>query len=179
MLEKKYRVYRYQNLIVPIANYIGKTCKKNQPYRAGKNGDNYVRRCPKFGQAIIEYGWPNFEYSVLADNLTKEEADELECYYINYYDSVNQGYNTSSGGVSGASGVHRSDEVKKRMSIGHLNHPALSKIVLQFTKDGQFIAEYPSIAEASRQTGISQSHICSCCGGKQKTAGGFIWKYVS
>lgn len=53
---------------------------------------------------------------------------------------------------------------------------SVSKPVLQFTKDGQFVAEYPSISEASRQTAIHLSNIASCCRGKRKTAGGFIWK---
>ena len=35
---------------------------------------------------------------------------------------------------------------------------------------------YPSMSEASRQTGISSGHICSVCKGKRKTAGGFHWE---
>lgn len=53
-----------------------------------------------------------------------------------------------------------------------------SKPVLQYTKGGQFIKEYPSITEAGRNTGINYSSICQCCLGKRKSAGGYIWKYV-
>lgn len=53
----------------------------------------------------------------------------------------------------------------------------VSKVVLQFDKQGNFIAEYPSTAEAARQTGIYQASICACCNGKRKSAGGFVWKY--
>ena len=49
--------------------------------------------------------------------------------------------------------------------------------VLQFTKDGTFIAEYPTAKEARRQTGISDTTIGLVCKGKNKTAGGFIWRY--
>ena len=49
--------------------------------------------------------------------------------------------------------------------------------ILQFSKNGEFIAEYPSIHEAERQTGCYQQNICKCCKGKRKSAGGFIWKY--
>ena len=63
-----------------------------------------------------------------------------------------------------------------------------SKPVLQYTKEGQFVAEYPSAAEASRQTGIPIQNINDVCNGKIKTnergyshicrtAGGSIWKY--
>lgn len=56
------------------------------------------------------------------------------------------------------------------------------KRILQFTKNGQFVAEYESIAEASKQTGILTQSICYVCKGKNskfkcKTAGGYIWKY--
>ena len=51
------------------------------------------------------------------------------------------------------------------------------KEVLQFTKDGKFVDEYPSTKEAKRNTGISQGNICSCCKGRRLTAGGFKWKY--
>ena len=63
-------------------------------------------------------------------------------------------------------------------AIGKLiNRKDQSKPVLQFTKDGVFIAEYQSVSEAYRQTGIAVQHISSCCLGKLKSAGGFDWKY--
>lgn len=49
--------------------------------------------------------------------------------------------------------------------------------VVQFTKEGEFIAEYMSQAEAARLTGCNQSHIYSCCRGERKTTHGFIWRY--
>lgn len=50
-----------------------------------------------------------------------------------------------------------------------------AKSVIQMSLDGTIIAEYPSAAEAERQTGIKSIHkVCRCEG---KTAGGFIWKY--
>ncbi len=53
----------------------------------------------------------------------------------------------------------------------------LSKPVLQFTKDGELVAEYPSTQEAARQTGIVQNNISSCCLGSRKSAGNYVWKF--
>lgn len=53
----------------------------------------------------------------------------------------------------------------------------ISKQVLQYTIDGEFIAEYKSTMDAHRKTGIDNSGISKCCLGKQKTCGGYIWKY--
>ena len=55
----------------------------------------------------------------------------------------------------------------------------ISKRVVQLDKQGNFVAEYKSILEASRLTGVVQSSICKCCQHKpgHYSAGGFIWIY--
>lgn len=52
----------------------------------------------------------------------------------------------------------------------------LSKTVLQYTLDGQFVREWASAAEAGRN-GFHQGHISDCCRGKLKTHKDFIWRY--
>ncbi len=52
-----------------------------------------------------------------------------------------------------------------------------SKQVIQFTKDGKYINEYPSIVDARNVTGVIHQSISSCCNNKRKSAGGFIWKF--
>ena len=52
----------------------------------------------------------------------------------------------------------------------------ISKTVLQFTLDGEFIREWSSTHECGRN-GFNQGNIVSCCNGKLKSAGGYIWKY--
>ena len=42
---------------------------------------------------------------------------------------------------------------------------------------GELLATFPSLHEAERVTGIANHSISSCCKGKQKSAGGYIWKY--
>ena len=81
-------------------------------------------------------------------------------------------------------GVPKSEATKKAMSDAMKGVPKseahrakLSKKVLQFTKSGEFIKEWPSLGEAERELGIAKSNICSCCRGKLKSVGGFIWMY--
>ena len=49
--------------------------------------------------------------------------------------------------------------------------------ILQFTKSGEFIKEWSSINEASRQLGIALSSIAACLRYGRKHAGGFVWRY--
>ena len=49
--------------------------------------------------------------------------------------------------------------------------------VVQLDKEENFIAEYVSQNEASRQTGISQGNIGECCKGLRRSCGGYKWEY--
>lgn len=48
--------------------------------------------------------------------------------------------------------------------------------LIQMTLDGEPVAEFISIAHASRSLGISRRSLSCALTGAQKTAGGFIWK---
>ncbi len=52
----------------------------------------------------------------------------------------------------------------------------ISKPVLQFTKTGEFVKEWPSTMEAGRN-GYCQSSVADCCRGEMKHHKGYIWKY--
>lgn len=73
-------------------------------------------------------------------------------------------------------------------SKGNMNNPLTidkiniinkksSKPIIQFSKDGEFIRKWNSVMDAQRELGIDNSSIIRCCKGKQKTAGGYIWRY--
>jgi len=51
------------------------------------------------------------------------------------------------------------------------------KPILQFTLDGDFIKEWGSATKIEVQLKIYHSNISKCCRGKQKTCGGYKWKY--
>ncbi len=53
------------------------------------------------------------------------------------------------------------------------------KPVTQYTKDLKFVAEFDSIARASKITNINASQISACCRKekRRKTAGGYVWRF--
>lgn len=54
-----------------------------------------------------------------------------------------------------------------------------SKAIDQYTLDGKFVAHYPSLAEAYRQTGFAQGNICRNLkrDPHYSHAYGYVWKY--
>ena len=52
-----------------------------------------------------------------------------------------------------------------------------SKLVLQFTKDGEFVREWKSARDVQRNLGYYSKNISSCCTGRRKSANGFVWKF--
>ena len=53
------------------------------------------------------------------------------------------------------------------------------KKINQYDLEGNFIKQWNSMTLASKCIGLTgNSHICSCCKGERKTAGGFIWRYA-
>lgn len=66
-----------------------------------------------------------------------------------------------------------------RIRKNQTNAPYHSKAVIQHSKDGRFIAKYPSTREAQRQTGIRCECITRVCKGRSVHAGGYKWEYVN
>lgn len=129
-----YCVYCHTNKING-KRYIGQTKFQDNLYARWRDGKGYHKS--RFGYAIKKYGWDNFEHIILARNLTKEQANDLEKYYISKFDTTNtnKGYNVSLGG-DGASynmpeitkqkisntlkGRHHSEETKQKIKQSNL-----------------------------------------------------------
>ena len=65
------------------------------------------------------------------------------------------------------------EELKRLVENGRKG----AKPVLQYTLDGKFVAEYPSLTEVGKQTGYDITCIGRCCNGKQETSHGYLWFY--
>lgn len=77
--------------------YVGITCQV--PEKRWKRGSCY-RGSPHFYNAILKYGWDNFEHLILFSNLSEAEAKQLEIELIATYQLRNPdfGYNLAVGG---------------------------------------------------------------------------------
>ena len=111
---KNYIIYIHINKINKKV-YIGQTCQL--PNKRWNNGDGY-KTSPHFYAAIQKYGWDNFEHKILENNLSQNEADQKEKFYIEKYNSTNpqKGYNILSGGNEKLSEYWSKEENRKRQS---------------------------------------------------------------
>lgn len=95
VIEKGGEYYVYRHISPSNKSYIGIT--KDIKKRWYGKGKGYVT-CTKFNNAIKKYGWDNFKHEILEKNLSKEEAYNMEKFYIKKFDSIANGYNISEGG---------------------------------------------------------------------------------
>ena len=184
-----YTVYQHRNL-KNGKSYIGMTSR--EPKYRWNSGWGYQNNS-KMWKDIQNSDWnKDWEHNIIGKFEDKDEALNVEEMFIQLFDSINEGYNISSYGnghyerteehkrkISESKiGITFSEEHKKKLSealSGNHNRPQTQ--VLQYSKSGELIAEYPSIHEAEKQTGCNNCSICNCCKGNRKSAGGFIWKY--
>ena len=97
-------IYKYQNKINGHI-YIGQSINLEQRKCSHKNAAFNENACDyncQFHQAVRKYGWDNFDYEVIAE-ITPEEysqslLNELEKFFIKYYNSFENGYNATEGG---------------------------------------------------------------------------------
>jgi group I intron endonuclease len=201
----EYTVYKH-TLRADGRVYVGQTCDIKSRWRF--KGCEY-KDSPHFWNAINKYGWDAFEHEILADKLSKADADRLEDYYIMLYHSMNpqMGFNLKGGGSKGKHseatrnkisetaklrvmpcgekspmyGKHHSQSTKDKFSEMRKGekHPRCKKVAQIDKATGEVIKVFPYLRKATEETGVNCSHICSCCKGKRKQAGGYVWKYAT
>lgn len=163
--------------------YIGQTTNKKgvrgRYYAAGSSNSErvylYHKRQKELGhyyndhllKSLEKYGFEAFEVCEVFDTaMSKEELNEKEIYYINYFDSFNNGYNMNKGG-EGSTGV---DYMKGK------NNP-MSTPIVQLTLDGKFIKEWGSFGEI-RRSGLNVPNIEQVCNGFNTKAYESLWMYA-
>lgn len=154
---------------------------------------------PHFWHAICKYGWNNFEHLILSSRLTKEEALEMEKYFIKELclQDEHYGYNFSDGGCIGGGmrgerhpmyGKHHTPEANEKNRQAYLGKVTfVSKEARERAAAKQrgiprnigtkvrcieTSKEYPTAAAAQRDTGADASAIIKCIRGKMNKTHG-------
>jgi hypothetical protein len=182
-------IYRITNLING-KSYIGQSRHCSNRWAQHKHGRRKDHNYYLYN-AISKYGIENFIFEVM-EECAIDQLDDLERKYIAKYDSLKpHGYNLEIGGFTNK---EVTAETKMKMSLSsrlRWSRPlpdeerrnkvlCHQKKVSQFTRDGVYVATFDSLDKAAEATpNAHASGITECCKGKEKTAGGFMWRYAS
>lgn len=189
-------IYKFQNLITQEV-YIGQSINLEARYQRHKR--DWVNGTTNFYKAIQKYGWNNFSYEVI-ENCLETELNEKEQFWVNYYDSYNNGYNMTLGGSNQHSVSHQKIyelydngmspiQIAKKLKIGtstvyqslnsylpYINQERdLNYTIYQYDLEGNYIQSWNSCKEAGNNLNICASTIGKAISGKRKSAGGFQW----
>lgn len=86
-------IYIYKHTSPSGKHYIGQTVNIKNRWKPSA-----YKQCHKFYRAIEKYGWENITHEIICVCHTPHEANEKEMFYIQHYDSINNGYNILVGG---------------------------------------------------------------------------------
>jgi hypothetical protein len=92
--------------------------------------------------------------------------EEREAYHIGLY-NFSELTNSDEGG--------QGNKNRRRELVENSNYK--NKKVYQYSLNGEFIKDYKSVREASRQLSITHANITRCCNKIVKHASGFIFSY--
>lgn len=111
-----------------------------------------------------------------------------QCMFVSNSDNVKQAnttrdYENMKGSNNPMYGKHLTEETKAKLSASkkgkrrYGQHHA-SIPIIQLTKKGEFVREWSCAKEAGDTLNVDNSGITACCKGRQKSAFGFVWKYL-
>lgn len=188
-----YCVYVHTNLINGKM-YVG--LSKNADERWRGNGKNYWES-PKFWNAIKKYGWENFDHEIIASNLTREEACNMERLLIKKLKTQDDrfGYNINEGGDAFTpdenarkklrvlahnrfAGVPFNQEHKEKISATRTFFSGCveGKKPIACVETGKY---FESVSDASRKLNIPHSSISHVLTGKRPHTHNLHFMYVT
>lgn len=192
-----YIIYKYTSPSNKI--YIGQTNRTLQ--QRANHGKGYIHST-YFYAAIQKYGFENFTCEVLKENLTPEEANYWECYYIQLYQSNirENGYNIAPGGNNNCMSLEGKQRLSVRMKENNpMKNPIIAERVAQQLR-GTVLSEstkqriseghkkkvqcietqeiFESRNTAAQAYNVSPSGIGRAINGEQKTSAGKHWRYI-
>lgn len=119
-------IYIHTNTITK-KSYIGRTLQTiesrfKQHLNLAKRNKGF-----KFHRALRKYGENAFESQILEENLSEEQAQIRETYWINYYDSYENGYNMTLGGSCGLISDESKEKYTKTVTTLDENRSSIAK----------------------------------------------------
>ena len=163
------------------------TAKHNNKIYIGQSIDIYARwkshwKETRYGSntplhnTMRKYGKEDFDFEII-EECQQKDINEREIYWINFYNSYNEGFNLTTGGEGVKNKVFTNEEKEKYRMIS----TGKNKPILQFDYNGELLNEWFGVLEASKKLDLNATVILACLTNRANccTAYGFIWIYKS
>ena len=145
-------IYIYRKKETGQVVYVGQTCniserrkqhEKDEPFNSLRTEYNYP-----LSRAIRKYGVEAFQFEILEKDLSLEEANIREDYWIEYYNTIADGYNQQRGGNNRTKLTDSQiEEIRHKIANTKMSY---SEICAEYGCSGGFLtainkgASYPS-----------------------------------
>lgn len=132
--------------------YVGQTVDLNTRHKQHIKYDPFNMNNKEYNyplsKGIRKYGEDAYELIILEDNLTREQLNEREIYWISFYDTYFNGYNQSIGGANPVKPIFTEEKIND---------------VIEMLKDESY-----SYQDIANKTGMSMTHIHNINTGKRR-----------
>ena len=201
-MNKIYTIYKVTNTLNGKI-YIGFT--SNYQKRVYRHSYNSKYRKQHLYYSIRKYGLSNFIFEELYQSLDYFHCKNImEPYFIEQYNSLIAGYNSTKGG-EGSLGYKHTELARLKLSAVDKNgikNPFYNKVhrtvtiennrqknieiltklkgksIGQYSINGDLIQIHKSIRSAARSINKTHPSILNCCKGNLEYAHGYIWRYI-
>ena len=169
-------------------NINGKVYVGSHSWDGNGMDPNYYGSGTAITRAVKKYGKENFQVEVLYYYETVEECRADEERILTEYNVSNcpHSYNIKNGAIGWTSedmtgeknpnyGKHHTEETRQKLS--QAKKKVMTPLVA-IQKDTGRVRMFLSQAECSRVLGLHHSAVNACLKGRQKSAGGYTFKYL-
>ena len=119
-------IYKHTNIINGLS-YVGLT-KRTMEERWNEHIKSAKQQITNFQKAINEYGCSNFSSEILEYCSSIEELRCREKFWINHFDTINNGYNMKVSAYGNTNHVYQIKEIKP---LAEILMEALDELILQ------------------------------------------------
>lgn len=145
-------IYAYKKKSINKIVYVGQTINLQDRHKQHMKYDPFNINTHEYdyplSRGIRKYGEEEYQLIILENNLTQEELNDRQKYWIQYYDTYFNGYNQTIGGKNPTKPIFSEEKINQ---------------VIEMLKDESY-----SYKDIMKKTGISMTHIYNINTGKRR-----------
>ena len=154
----------------------------NYGYNLSGGGDGILSDHTRYLMSIARKGKQPSLGRKMSEESKRKVAESLRKYYSTHTPTF-LGKHHSAETIEKLKSKIVSDETRLKMSKNRIRlygtDNKSARAVRQFTMDGVKICDYPYASLAAKKYDLDLSALIKCCRGKQKSCGGYKWRYIT